>query len=207
MSVSFKTRVVLLIAGLLLIAFFGWQFYEKKSTGDVLPADVERSYPSKLVMPSPPVDRLAIAADTHQVNPNEPPLLWVMVNETIPVELAESVTEKAVIRFDWPLLASLQKDDEIQFTLPDGRAVFALVNRVVINPDGDKTFQAQIKTEFGEYPFTYTMGIKSGFGFIGLPEGRFSIETKGVYSVVYRNPEQPRPVDPGKKDYVIPKSQ
>jgi hypothetical protein len=160
------------------------------------------SYPDKLPLPAEPV--LAPYIDSTHADSDGAPLLWVNTNTKMPVTLPESVTEKAVVVLDKALLMSLTTGDEVQLLLPDGRQIMAIVDQVLLNPNADRTLRAQVKTEFGDYPFVYTMGINSGFGFVGLPEGRFVIETYGQEGVIYKTPEQPRSSDPNKKDYVIP---
>jgi hypothetical protein len=163
----------------------------------------------KIVLPSPPKQLVMAnvsAADKQNVSQS----LWVILDDAkLSLPLSKRVTEKAVMRMDQNFLWSLQSGAEMQFTLPDGRRMLAIIDSVIVNPNQDKTLRAHIETNFGDYPFTYTMGKNAagdayGFGFVGLPEGRFTIEVSGQYGVVYRNPEPPRQVDPSKRDYVIP---
>jgi hypothetical protein len=212
--VGFSVRKV--VVALLLIIVGSFLYYQNPSQISevnvflLAPFANTTSAPSKIVLPPPP-KQLVLAANTA---PSDKQMvsqsLWAIVDDAKwSLPLSNRVTEKAVMRMDQDFLSSLQSGAEMQFALPDGRRMLAIVDSVIVNPNKDKTLRAHIETNFGDYPFTYTMGKNAvgdayGFGFIGLPEGRFTIEVSGQYGVVYRNPEPPRQVDPSKRDYVLP---
>lgn len=199
-----KKPVILLVVVIMIAVIVGaWRALHPVADHTLMPQkpSVPQSFPKTLVLPPPPQVRDMAQPESPD---NEPPLLWEPADVASPVTLSEQVAEQRVVKMDRRLLLSLRSGDSVQLTLPDGSVVMAQIVKTVENPGGDKTLHAQIKTDFGDYPFIYTIGVTTGSGFIGVPDGRYSIETRDVYSVVYRNPEPLRPLDPSKKDYVIP---
>jgi hypothetical protein len=205
-------RIFLLVLIFFVFLVVLYRFNREKDLGyrPSAPLTAAIKTPDKIVLPPPPKQWKLAANSTPSDKQNPSLTLWTIVDGAKwSLPLSNRVTEKAVIRMDQNFLWSLQAGSEMQFTLPDGRRMLAVVDQWIINPDGDKTLRAHIETNFGDYPFTYTMGKNVaddtyGFGFIGLPEGRFTIEASGQYGVVYRNPEPPPPVYPSKRDYVLP---
>lgn len=102
-------------------------------------------------------------------------------------------------------LGQAQVGDSVTLPLPDGSTLEARVTRVELQRGGERNWQGEIRVDGDSYPVNFTVGKQATFGFIGTPQGSYSVETLGGKGWVYKNP----PLDRGHggSDALIPTHQ
>ncbi|MCX7134003.1 hypothetical protein [Aeromonas sp.] len=102
-------------------------------------------------------------------------------------------------------LGLAQVGDSVTLPLPDGSTLEARVTKVELQRGGERNWQGEIRVDGDSYPVNFTVGKQATFGFIGTPQGSYSVETLGGKGWVYKNP----PLDRGHggSDALIPTHQ
>jgi hypothetical protein len=102
-------------------------------------------------------------------------------------------------------LGQAQVGDSVTLPLPDGSTLEARVTKVELQRGGERNWQGEIRVDGDSYPVNFTVGKQATFGFIGTPQGSYSVETLGGKGWVYKNP----PLDRGHggSDALIPTHQ
>ena len=102
-------------------------------------------------------------------------------------------------------LGQAQVGDSVTLPLPDGSTLEARVTRVELQRGGERNWQGEIRVDGDSYPVNFTVGKQATFGFIGTPQGSYSVETLGGKGWVYKNP--PLDLGHGGSDALFPTHQ
>lgn len=120
-------------------------------------------------------------------------------------EPGEGVEQPQPIALQCGELGQAQVGDSVTLPLPDGSTLEARVTRVELQRGGERNWQGEIRVDGDSYPVNFTVGKQATFGFIGTPQGSYSVETLGGKGWVYKNP--PLDLDHGGSDALIPTHQ
>lgn len=120
-------------------------------------------------------------------------------------EPGEGVEQPQPIALQGGELGQAQVGDRVTLPLPDGSTLEARVTKVALQRGGERNWQGEIRVDGDSYPVNFTVGKQATFGFIGTPQGSYSVETLGGKGWVYKNP----PLDRGHggSDALIPTHQ
>ncbi|MFR9719470.1 hypothetical protein ACL00X_08955 [Aeromonas diversa] len=99
-------------------------------------------------------------------------------------------------------LGQAQPGDVVGLTLPDGRTLQAKVTRTELQAGGRRNWQGEVEVEGEPYPVNFTFGKETAFGFIGTPQGSFTLETLRGQGWIYMTP----PLDDSHTDELPPRS-
>ncbi|WP_421197232.1 hypothetical protein [Aeromonas enteropelogenes] len=111
-------------------------------------------------------------------------------------EPGEGVEQLQPIALQGDELGRAQIGDSVTLPLPDGSTLKARVTKVQLQRGGERNWQGEVQIDGGRYPVNFTVGKQATFGFIGTPQGSYSVETLGGKGWVYKNP----PLDRGHGD-------
>lgn len=169
--------------------------------------------PTSLKLPSPPpTPRPALESTLPAVQPAEQPRAagpaWQRgATPPASIKLGPKITNSEAVQVDEAQMAELQPGDSIQLPLPGGLTVQAQVERVVDNPNGDRTWFGHVDGEPDGHPVVYTQGKNSAFATINTSNGSYSLESINGSGWIYQNPPDPELNHPGSTDFLIPGSQ
>ncbi|MGL4250273.1 MAG: hypothetical protein ACRCR1_06430 [Aeromonas sp.] len=102
-------------------------------------------------------------------------------------------------------LANAHVGDSVSLPLPDSSTLQAKVTQVELQQGGKRNWQGEIQVDGSSYPVNFTVDKKATFGFIGTPQGSYTVETLGGKGWVYKNP--PLDLGHGGDDGMIPTRQ
>lgn len=121
------------------------------------------------------------------------------------VEPGEGVEQLQPIALQGSELGQAQVGDRVTLLLPDSSTLEAKVTKVELQRGGERNWQGEIRVDGDSYPVNFTVGKQATFGFIGTPQGSYSVEMLGGKGWVYKNP----PLDRGHggSDALIPTHQ
>lgn len=99
-------------------------------------------------------------------------------------------------------LGQAQPGDVVSLSLPDGRTLQARVTGTALQAGGRRNWQGEVEVEGEPYPVNFTFGKETAFGFIGTPQGSFTLETLRGQGWIYMTP----PLDDSHTDALPPRS-
>ncbi|MGL4250270.1 MAG: hypothetical protein ACRCR1_06410 [Aeromonas sp.] len=120
-------------------------------------------------------------------------------------EPGEAVEQPLAIVLQGDALGHAQVGDSVTLPLPDGSTLEARVTKVILQQGGRRNWQGEIQVDGGSFPVNFTLGGQATFGFIGTPQGSYSVETMGGKGWVYKNP--PLDLGHGGSDALTPTHQ
>lgn len=120
-------------------------------------------------------------------------------------EPGDAVEQPQPIALQGSDLERAQVGDSVALPLPDGSTLQARVTKVELQRGGERNWQGEIRVDGDSYPVNFTVGKQATFGFIGTPQGSYSVETLGGKGWVYKNP--PLDLGHGGDDALIPTHQ
>ncbi|MGL6509606.1 hypothetical protein ACSZNJ_07245 [Aeromonas hydrophila] len=120
-------------------------------------------------------------------------------------EPGDAVEQPQPIALQGSDLERAQVGDSVALPMPDGSTLQARVTKVELQRGGERNWQGEIRVDGDSYPVNFTVGKQATFGFIGTPQGSYSVETLGGKGWVYKNP--PLDLGHGGDDALIPTHQ
>lgn len=168
---------------------------------DAMPASPTLVDPSPLPsVPEPQLQPLAPASPSpNRLSQDgghalESPWQAAEVDAAFPLaEPGEGVEQPQPIALQGSGLGRAQVGDSVTLPLPDGSTLVARVTKVQLQRGGERNWQGEVRIDGDSYPVNFTVGKQATFGFIGTPQGSYSVETLGGKGWVYKNP----PLDRG----------
>ncbi len=142
--------------------------------------------------PAPPTDRTITpwrAPDAYDPAPG--------------FQLSPQVSEFEAITFD-NSSALVGIGERVEFHLPGGERVQAVVEQVQMHHNGDESWSGHLQGYGDQYPVAVTTGVNSAFATITTPNGSYSMEAVRGAGWVYKNPSETELANPGHIDQVIP---
>ncbi len=118
-------------------------------------------------------------------------------------QLSPEVSEFEAIRFD-SSSALVGIGERVEFLLPGGERVQAVVEQVQLHQNGDESWTGHLQGHGDQYPVAVTTGANSAFATITTPNGSYSMEAVRGAGWVYKNPSETELANPGHIDQVIP---
>ena len=110
--------------------------------------------------------------------------------------LAHIIARNPRVRIDREALSSVDLGARIVFELPDGTRHVALVERLVVHDNGDRTWSGHLAGSGIEHPVVYTQGELWTFATLVTPQGLYALEAEGEEGVLFKDGREAMQRDP-----------
>lgn len=126
-----------------------------------------------------------------------------VVSQQNSISLNEHITVSEPVAIDGQQIAAVTTGDRVELPLPGGASYTAVVNRVVVNSDGETSWSGYVEGHGQDYPVTFTIGEQNSFATVTTPEGLYAMETSHGMGWVYKTPDLTELVDPDQPDRLM----
>jgi len=133
----------------------------------------------------------------------EPPpsmALWAPVDgapEPMPGTLNGHVGPMRRIRLDRSALSSVEVGTRITFEAQGGGVHVAIVERLIVHENGDRTWSGHLEPHGLRYPVVYTQGEPWTFATLATPDGLYALEANAEEGVLFKDEREALQADAG----------